>query len=253
MPPESSQNPFPNPFQSPAGRSRLDDLLGRHPGEGITGIDLRYSRLVKRLRLLLPVFAAILAVIVFIVAGPEDINKPVSIESLEPQVGKNELVTPRFESQDENAQPYSVTANRAYQKSEDLNVVELEDPVADMTMKDDTWLALKAQKGEFLQDQQKLSLTGNVRLFHDQGYELLTDQVNIDIPKQTAISTVPVRGHGPVGRIKAAGFEARGDASTLRFTGPAKLTLYPDQGRAKPLQPVETISPALSTIPSMPE
>jgi lipopolysaccharide export system protein LptC len=234
------------PPTNPDRKSRLDDLLGRSTAERISGIDLRYSRIVKKLRLILPILAAILIVVVFVLAGPDDAAQIMDADKVLPggEAGQNELVTPRFESQDGDAQPYSVTATRAFQK-QGANVIELEKPVADMTLKDNTWLALKANDGEYNQENQKIHLKGNVRLFHDEGYELVTDAVDIDIKNQTAQSDQPVRGHGPVGRIKASGFEAQSSADLLRFKGPAKLTVY-SEGESNLLEPA---APAPNTAP----
>ena len=69
-------------------------------------------------------------------------------------------------------------------------------------------------------------------MFHDDGYELTTEQVDLDIISQTAHSDTPVSGHGPAGTISSSGLDANGKTGTLIFTGPARMTLHTE----KPIQ-----------------
>ncbi len=205
-------------------RSRLDDLLTQ-PDTPIY-VSARRSHIIRKLRLLLPLLAVCLLVVVVVFVGPGGNEPPPNIKDVAPnQVGKNELLTPRFESQDGDAQPYSITATRAYQRPDNLNIAILENPVADMLLKDQSWVALKAQIGAFNQSAQFLVLRDGVRLFHDSGYELMTKTLDIFIPQQRAVTNDPVSGHGPLGEITATGLTLDAAAGTLRFHGPAKLTI----------------------------
>lgn len=205
-------------------RARLDDLLAQP--EAPVYVNARRSHVIRRLRFLLPLLAACLLVVVIVFVGPGGNAPPPNIKDIAPnQVGKNELLAPRFESQDGDAQPYSITATRAYQRPENLNIAILEQPVADMLLKDQSWIAIKAQIGAFNQAAQFLVLRNGVRLFHDSGYELVTDMLDVHIPQQKATSSTPVTGHGPLGQISATGLTLDAGAGTLRFHGPAKLTI----------------------------
>ena len=187
-----------------------------------------YSRFVRWMRLVLPLLAA--GVIGLLVAWPrvETTIEAIPKESVIPQeqqVGSNELLNPRFESRDKKDQPFTVTAARAIQSANDPKVVLLEKPVADITLNNGTWLAAEAQTGAYRQEEEKLMLEGHVRLFHDDGYELLTDKLQVNIKTQEAWSDRPVRVRGPAGTLDATGLTANGIEGKLIFNGPATLVL----------------------------
>lgn len=186
----------------------------------------RHSSVVRRLRLVLPLIAVALVVVMLAWTDMDGPVEPVRREEVAPQtVGKNELLNPKFQSEDTKKQPYTITADRAFQESEDLDRVILDKPVADIALDGGSWIAIKATDGEYLQSEQKLNLKGNVRLYHDAGYELNTDAVDLDISAQTAHSSTPVSGQGPAGTIKGAGLDATGQNGILIFTGPASMTI----------------------------
>lgn len=194
---------------------------------------LRHTSIVRRLRLLLPLIAIGMVVAMLVWTDMNDVAAPVPREEVAPQtVGKNELLNPKFQSEDTNQQPYTITAERAFQESENLDRVILDKPVADISLNNGTSIAIKAKDGEYLQGEQKLKLVGDVRLTHGDGYELTTDTVDLDVAAQTAHSESPVSGQGPAGKIAGKGLQANGKDGTLIFTGPASLTLH----TSKPLQ-----------------
>ncbi len=187
---------------------------------------IRRSTSIKKLRMILPLIAGAIVIIMFIWSDMGSVAPPKRKEDVAPQaIGKNELLNPRFESEDTSQQPYTITAKKAYQNAGNLNLIFLDKPVADISLKDGAWLAIEADKGEFEQVKQTLVLEGHVKLFHDAGYEMLTDHVDIDMNAATAISNAPVSGHGPIGTIKSMGLVADGNKGTLVFTGPATLVL----------------------------
>lgn len=186
-----------------------------------------YSAFIRRARLILPVVALIIAAVVFAWGnmGDDSILPSSDPAKVPKSLGKNELLNPRFESTDEKKQPYTITAKRAFQEKSDENLVLLDEPLADILLNSGNWVALEAQKGWFEQDEQKLLLTGEVRLFHDEGYQIETPQLHIDLEKNTAWSDDEVYGQGPAGTLNAQGLRANSTDENLFFTGPAKLVL----------------------------
>ena len=195
---------------------------------------VRRTTLVKKLRLILPLIAGLIVVVMFVWSDMESVAPPQRKEDVSPQsVGRNELLNPRFESEDASQQPYTITATKAFQDSKDMNLINLDKPVADISLKDNAWLAVQSEKGEFEQVKQNLMLQGNVKLFHDDGYEMLTDKVEIDMIGEKAVSKTPVSGHGPIGSIKAQGLTADGKTGILSFQGPATLILNQKASESK--------------------
>lgn len=200
--------------------------LGRSAAQ-TTNYNPHYSRFIRRAKLVLPLVALMISAVVFAWSSMNDKNMlPTPQQAGMPRnIGKNELLNPRFESKDDKQQPYTITAARALQGEKNENLVILEKPVADMMLTSGNWVAIEADQGAFQQNDQKLLLRGNVRLFHDKGYHMETALLHIDIANNKAWSEEEVRAQGPAGTLSAKGLQASADDGHLIFTGPAKLVL----------------------------
>jgi len=189
------------------------------PGKG-------YTTFVRVMRLALPLVA--IGIIGMLLSWPrvEETLAPIPKEAVAPSaVGKNELVNPRFASTDAKDQPFSITAARAVQSAGDPSVILLENPVADITLTNGTWLAAEAEQGAYRQNADRLLLQGKVRLYHDEGYEVTTAKLLVNLKSREAWSDEPVFGQGPAGTLQASGLQAHAATEQLIFTGPVKLVL----------------------------
>lgn len=212
--------------QGPNNKDQRRQRLGQAP-VAQAGYNPKYTKFIRWMRLILPMIAMIMVAVVFTWSNMRDDNiVPVQEETGAPKtIGKNELLNPRFESTDEKKQPYTITAQRAIQGKANEDLIILEQPLADMLLKNGNWVAIQADKGAFRQDNQRLFLNGTVRLFHDQGYQLETAQLYVDLEKNTAWSDVDVHGQGPAGTLDAKGLKADANSGHLVFEGPATLVL----------------------------
>ncbi|MBI1326429.1 MAG: LPS export ABC transporter periplasmic protein LptC [Alphaproteobacteria bacterium] len=219
----------------------LDHFLGR---KRKTRAPLRFinirTKWMRRIRILIPVLGLIVLAVLFLVpqfhndrfeflpqmkTAPAEKQKDTAIDAAQTE---NELANPRFESRDEDNQPYTVTAERAFQKRGDLDNIFLEKPVADITLKTGDWLALKSQTGTYRQNEQKIDLHDNVKIFYDKGYTFDLESMQIDIKNQHAASPDPVTGQGPLGTLEANGMVLDAKSKTITFQGPAKMIFDTD-------------------------
>lgn len=211
---------------STAGPGRPQRLTRLDSGGAMRRVDPRYTRFVRVMRLALPLLA--LAIVVIVVAWPNMDRVPaMAIEDKknERQAGSNELVNPRYESEDDKGQPYVVTAIRAVQSAQDSDVVLLEKPHGASTMLNGTRIEAEAERGAYRQKARRLMLEGHVIVTQSQGYRFDTGRLMIDIEARKSWTDVPVSGDGPAGRLNATGMQATEDDGVLIFTGPAKLIL----------------------------
>jgi len=190
-----------------------------------------YSRFVAWMKVLLPFFA--LGLIALIVIWPrlksEDTFR-IGFSSVQLSGSAQPGVdNARYMGTDENRRPYTITADLARIDDKVDGLIFLETPKADLTLEDGTWLVLTANKGRFFEGRQRLELDGNVNLFHDTGYEIATEHLNMDLKTNIAESKAPVVGHGPFGVLNSAGLKLIDKGRIIYFTGPAKLVLYPSQ------------------------
>ncbi|MEK9673257.1 MAG: LPS export ABC transporter periplasmic protein LptC [Rhodospirillaceae bacterium] len=192
-----------------------------------------YSGFVQVTKVVLPVTAA--GLIALVVLWPhlktEDLRFRIGFAAIQSNIdGDPNLLNPRYVGTDEDNQPYAVTADIAKKLDGDgLDVrVGLELPKADITLKDGTWLVLTAENGVYVRRDKTLDLEGAVNLFHDSGYEFRTDKAQVDLSKGIAHGSLPVRGQGPFGMLKAQGFRLIDKGRTIIFTGKSELLLNPN-------------------------
>jgi lipopolysaccharide export system protein LptC len=189
-----------------------------------------YSRLVTLLKLVLPSVAVALVAMILLWPQFNPIDqrfrlKPVNvgIEDLE----NLRMTNPRYVGSDSQNQPYMITADQALQVSGDSNVTDLVKPKGDITLNSGTWLSLSADAGTYRKNDQLLDLQGNVNLFHDGGYEILTSRAHIDLAKNNAEGNDPVTGQGPDTELSGQGFRVYNRGERVIVTGQSRLLIRP--------------------------
>jgi lipopolysaccharide export system protein LptC len=200
-----------------------------------------YSHLVTLLKLVLPSVAVGLVAMILLwpQLNPIDTRfrlKPVavSMDDLE----NLRMMNPRYVGSDAQDQPYTITADQAVQASGDSNVTDLAKPKGDITLNDGTWLSLTANTGVYRKKEQLLDLEGQVNLFHDGGYELLTHRAHIDLAKNSAEGNDPVTGQGPDTELSGEGFRVYNRGQDILVTGQSRLLIKPaPAGEKKRLVP----------------
>lgn len=194
------------------------------------GINRNYSRFIRSMRFILPLLALTLTVVV--IAWPEMDDKITTIkkEELLPdaKLAENELINPRFQSTDKELNPYTVTAKSAIQNQQNPDLVKLDAPKGSMIMKDGATLKIEANSGSYEQKKEKLFLENNVKLNHQSGYILNTEELRVDLKKGQTFSDKDVIITGTDGTIQAKGLDGNLETEVLIFKGPATLTLNPD-------------------------
>tara|TARA_X000001036_G_scaffold17785_2_gene14913 strand:- start:1079 stop:1744 length:666 start_codon:yes stop_codon:yes gene_type:complete len=190
---------------------------------------LKYTKIIKSLRIILPISAGAIILLLFTWQQIEDANivPPQEPPAKTPRtIGKNELVNPKFESRDNKGNPYIITAVRALQgQTKEDDLILLEKPFADIALDDGRWIAIKSNQSAYKQTSKRLLLKDNVEIFYDEGYTLTTEELDVDMMNGTAQNNIDVHVQGPKGFLEAKGLNADQNKGTLIFKGPAKLTL----------------------------
>lgn len=204
-------------------RSRLDHFIGLKRDSSEPWI----SRYADHIRLLLPLVA--LAVVLAGVVVPM-FGETTGILVRDMPVNNDRghymrMDRPHFAGSDNNRGPYTVTADYAIQKTREEKVYDLFQPKADLLDKKQRWVAVTADTGKYDQRLRLLDLSGNVTLFQDKGYTVVTDRARIDLDASSAYGDRPVRGHGPDGQVEAEGFHTSERGDRIVFTGRSRLIL----------------------------
>lgn len=192
-----------------------------------------YTRFARFMRYLLPaVAAALIALLIFWPRIQGEIAGMTGFGvSDQPAIEQDGTTANRahFEGVDSKNRPFTISADRAFQPSGDSDRIVLDRPEADITLKDGSWVAVTAERGDYRQAGETLELRGKVNLFHDKGYEFYTESVDVDLESGVAQGQEAVQGQGPFGRIASQGFEVRDNGQTIVFTGKTELVVYPEE------------------------
>lgn len=207
-------------------RGRLDGLTFKRDA---VIIGKGYSRFIKAMRYILPLIA--LGLMVIIATWSEMDNKIVAIpkEDLIPLsetvIGQTELTNPRFESVDEFNQPILVIAQKALQSQTNPDLVYLTNPIADFKTDNGNAMHIEADEGTLEQEQEKLFLSNNVQISHDEGYTLFAEELRVNMKTKQAFSDKDVKITSGKAVINAKGLDGNMETGILIFKGPATLIL----------------------------
>lgn len=191
-----------------------------------------YSAFVGFAKFVLPIVAVFLVALVFFWPQLEKTRKSITnsiMTALTPEDFENlQIVRPRYIGVDDLNRPYLLTAEIARQESAKADLVTLIAPKADITLESGAWLALTANAGSYSQSSKTLRLSGDVNIFHDEGYSIQTEEAIIDFAAGAANGDTPVVAEGPLGTLNSDGFRVLEKGETFIFTGHARLVVFSD-------------------------
>lgn len=202
----------------------LSDGPARH-------LNVSHTSVVRFLRVILPFVALCLVALVGIWPYVQKEHLAFGIGFITGEITdhtSSAMVNPQYVGTDRFDRPYTITADLAHNLVRDTGRVDLDNPKADITLEDGTWLAVTADLGVYTRDTNTLDLSGSVNLFQDEGYEIRSEQVKVNFNAGMVQSMVPSEGQGPFGSLKSEGFKMLGTGKVVLFTGKSHLILYPD-------------------------
>lgn len=138
------------------------------------------------------------------------------------------MINPRFTGRDENGTPYVVTADAAIRRrGEETRITELEAPQLDYDLitADEDAEGVLARTGLFDADARTLDLQADVRFRTRSGYEFVAEHARIHLADERVTGDSPVRGEGPMGSIRADGYEILDGGDRVVFTGNVRTHL----------------------------
>jgi lipopolysaccharide export system protein LptC len=132
----------------------------------------------------------------------------------------------RFAGIDERDRKYTVTADLAKQSPEDPDAVNLDHPRAEISLRTGEWVEVVADRGRLQRSAKLLDLGGAITVRHSDGFELQTTHARLNIETRTAAGDEPIEGSGPLGRIRAEGFQVLDDGKRILYLGRTHLIVY---------------------------
>ncbi len=153
----------------------------------------RHSRLVRRLRLLLPA-AGVLVVVAFAIATRFALPENLDLSAASLSVTRNSIImdNPHLTGFDADGREYSVQADRAVQALTSPDRVRLEQIEADVTAPGHGTAKIAAEAGEYDNKHGTLDLQGGIAVDSSQGYAVEMQGADVDLRGGTMASPNPV-------------------------------------------------------------
>lgn len=227
----AARDPLPAAPAANSGEPAAPRRMRRHGfGAAPRPMGQAYSRYVRGMKLLLLAVAAV--VVTLLIAWPQlDVQEsapaPEALKARTDDADSLRMLNPRYVGVDSENRPFTVTAQSTSQTGPGGQRVSLERPQADMTLTDGAWVSLMADHGVYDRDDGTLFLTGDVQLFHDQGYQFQSESARVDLKAGAASGDRPVRVQGPAGFLAGQGFRIEDHGKTVTVTGRSALRLDP--------------------------
>ena len=199
-----------------------------------------YTKFVKYAKILIAISVFLLFCLIFLYPLiKKDTVVRIALTSVEKGASEpTKMSNPNFHGFDANNQPYNVTAKTATQLDEDN--VTLESLNGDIALKDGKWLSVTALTGKLKVKEHLLDLSGSVDIFSDDGYEMRTELLNIDISKKIATTNLEVKGQGLLGKISSQGAVFNGITKVSKFNDKVFVTIYLPHKEPSQAKPTET-------------
>lgn len=132
-----------------------------------------------------------------------------------------------FEGKSKSDRPFSVTALSATEAKNNKDLIDLEEPQAEIELSEQTWIAVTAEHGIYDRKLDKVDLNGAVTVYHDNGMTFTTEQAAMDLKTNIASGSAPVTGSDDRRQLSAEGFEMLDGGSTVLFKGRSSLKILP--------------------------
>jgi lipopolysaccharide export system protein LptC len=227
-------------FGAPAQGSRLDNWAFRDRPSA--DASLGYSRFVRIMKVMLPLvaFSLIVLVLVYSTLKRESNSVKIAATTLDDLKHDRQLVKPKLTGTDGRGQPFTVTAKSATSTQGKSRSMMFDTVVADVTMQDKSWVQIDATKGILNGEAKTLDLTETINIYSDKGYECHTASARYDFGLGLLKGDSPINCQGPLGLISGKKFEGLRDPGIMRFTGGVTTTYFPTARQGVAAQAAET-------------
>ena len=174
---------------------------------------------IMRLRILLPVVSVAILVLIFVWSS---MLPNFTLKKLSEKIPNLVVENLKYSGVDSKKQPYSLFAAQATRPSSSESIYDLTNVEGEITLQNGSWLDGKADKGRFNKESSELWLSGAVRIFRDDGFQVKTEEAYVNIDDKTASGSNSVSILGPSSTIDGTGFKILGSGDTVIINGPVK-------------------------------
>jgi lipopolysaccharide export system protein LptC len=188
----------------------------------------RHSRIVRMLRLAIPLGSVLFLAVIWLVSWLDPIRMlarlPTASGNLVISGSKITMEAPKLAGFTKDARGYELSARAAAQDITNPDVVELQDIRAKIESKDKSWINLTAVDGLYNRKSGILKLAKDV-LLTSPTYEVSLDEALVDTTSNNVTSDKPVQVKMLQGVLNANKLEVQSGGDVVRFIGDVKMTL----------------------------
>lgn len=208
----------------------------------------RHSRLVKLLRIAIPVGAALSfsVFIVFPFINPFR-SAGVSVGAIKMDGTRVTMEQPRLAGHRKDNKPYEVTAVSAVQDIRVPNVIELNQMTARLVNSDDSVLNLTSRRAMFDTQKEQLQLRDDVRVTTQNGHEALMRSADVDFKAGTVQSRDGVRVRLPDMNVSADELDIVDSGGRIAFIGKVTALIDDKDSKALPEAKPGLSAPAMTS------
>jgi len=186
----------------------------------------RHDRLVASLQVIFPSAIGVLAA--FLALAPllkgTEVSFLLDKNQVEIAHERMRISEAQYRGEDSQGRPFSLKAGSAVQRSSKVPEVELKDLSARLLLESGPGV-LMANNGVYNMETEQVSVIGPVRFNSANGYQLVTQDVDIDIPNRKMESRGAVSGRIPTGTFSANKLKADLGNRTVTLEGRARLRM----------------------------
>ncbi|HEX8535756.1 MAG TPA: LPS export ABC transporter periplasmic protein LptC [Allosphingosinicella sp.] len=180
--------------------------------------------LVRLLKIVLP--TAIGVLLAYLALAPLQKGRDISfiLDKNKVDVAKERMrvESARYRGQDNKGRPFTVDASSAVQANSQQKIVDILGMSAEIGL-DSGPATLRAGRGRYDIEAQKVDILGPIQLAAADGYRLVTRDVAVDLGSQQLESRGAVQGTMPLGRFSANKLQADLPQKKVVLTGRARL------------------------------
>lgn len=190
------------------------------------------SRLVRRLRIVLPVVGLVLIAAFFFNTRSDQTDAAFleDFKNLTATAEEYRMASPRFSGVDNKGSPFEITADAAVQNPGVQDIIQLEKPKAVQGEAGETNV-VTAHSGVYRSDTKILELNEDVTLEHDVGadtYIFRSPSAVVSIDDEIVTSNAGIGGEGPAGEtLSADRMKAYNSEGRVVLEGNVRMRLYP--------------------------
>lgn len=182
----------------------------------------KHTRWVRRAKLILPSFAAILVGMLVLFPVLQQNEKDIYLDITRPKKGELEKLHVEktiLNITDKENKVHNFTADNIDETSPGSKLIKLTKPDGVMPVSLTDWANIQSPTGYYDQNQNTLRLTDNVEIFYSQGMNVSIPEIIFDFNTSTARSDKPAKAQGDMGDLTSESFEYNTKTGIMVFRG----------------------------------